>query len=397
MKQGKAIKLKTVGGKKYAYVKDLKINPFNPAVYADTNEERSKIQEIADTYSKRVSKKQCPNSQPILIWKDGLIEAGNTRQAAANRAGIDMVWVEYSEEPYPNPDKPYETFTTITGSNLYRKMTWSIKLNEFNMMNDAYEKEFGTKRPTSIQNEHIKRLETSKATLDKLNTILIEKPSLLKLIDDDVITIKAAYDEATGKTGVKVKTSQNLNYDWDGIYTDFLFKKLMTRVSSYMTRMYGLEVKVGDENYNPLYDFEPARIAGIVSDAIMTIGGALLRADGHDVVTAKGHWSDPDIFHKDIDDRVEIKVATFKGNQTQWQGGQGIREGKYILATYNEDMDRWFVCFTNLMKEDWKKVGPAGHTVSVQTILKNHKKDMRIIYGDLYANKNNVQLNLDKL
>jgi hypothetical protein len=49
------------------------------------------------------------------------------------------------------------------------------------------------------------------------------------------------------------------------------------------------------------------------------------------------------------------------------------------------------------MKEDWKKVGSAGHTVNVQTILKNHKKDMRIIYGALYANKNNVIINLDKL
>jgi len=397
MSKGKTIKLEIISGKRYAYVKDLKINPFNPVVYADTNEERSKIQEIADTFSKRVSKKQCPNQQPILIWKDGLIEAGNTRQSAAKRAGIDKVWVEYSDAPYPDPNKPYETYTTITSTNLYRKMTWSIKLNEYNMMNDAYEKEFGSKRPNSIQNAHIKRLETSRATLDKLNTILIEKPSLLKFIDDDTITIKAAYDEATGKNGVKVKTSQNLTYDWDGIYTDTLFKKLMTRTSSYMSRMYGLEVKIGDEDYNPLYDFEPARIAGIVSDTIMTIGGALLRADGHDVVTAKGHWSDPDIFHKDIDDRVEIKVATFKGTQTQWQGGQGIREGKYILATYNEDMDRWFVCFTNLMKEDWKKIGPAGHTVGLQTILKNHKKDMRIIYGALYENKNNVIINLDKL
>ena len=397
MSKGKTIKLEIIGGKKYANVSDLKINPFNTELYSDTNEERSKIQEIADSFSKRASKKQCPNKQPVLIWPDGLIESGNTRQSSAIRAGVDKLWVDYSEEPYPNVDKPYQTYTTITSTNLYRKMTWSIKLNEFNKMNDAYQKEFGTARPNSIQKEHIKRLETSKATLDKLNTILVEKPSLLKMIDDDAITIQAAYDEATGKNGVKVKTSQNLTYDWDGIYTDTLFKKLMTRTSSYMSRMYGLEVKIGDEDYNPLYDFEPARIAGIVSDTIMTIGGALLRADGHDVVTAKGHWSDPDIFHKDIDDRVEIKVATFKGTQTQWQGGQGIREGKYILATYNEDMDRWFVCFTNLMKEDWKKIGAAGHTVGLQTILKNHKKDMRIIYGALYENKNNVIINLDKL
>jgi hypothetical protein len=397
MSKAKPIKLVTINGRKYAYVKDLKINPFNAVVYADTNEERSKIQEIADTYRKRASKKLCPNQQPVLIWKDGLIEAGNTRLAAAPRADVELLWVEYSDEPYPDPNKPYQTYATITGSNLYRKMTWSIKLNEYNMMNGAYETEFGTKRPTSIQNEHIKRLETSRGTLDKLNTILIEKPSLLKMVDDDTMTVQAAYDEAIGKNGVKVKTSQNLTYNWDGIYTDVLFKKLMARVSSYMSRMYGLEVKVGDDDYNPLYDFEPARIAGIVSDAIMTIGGALLRADGNDVVTAKGHWSDPDIFHKDIDDRVEIKVATFKGNQTQWQGGQGIREGKYILATYNEAMDRWFVCFTNLMKEDWKKVGAAGHTVSVQTILKNHKKDMRIIYGDLFQDKKNIVIQLDKL
>ena len=129
-----------------------------------------------------------------------------------------------------------------------------------------------------------------------------------------------------------------------------------------------------------------------------TIGAELLKSEGHDVRCASGHPTDPDIYHVKEDDKVEIKVTNFKGNSTTWKGGMGIREGQYILMTYDESIERLCLIFTKLDAKDWKSAGIGGHTLPISNVYNNHKDDkgFRILYGDVYENNGKVELQLDK-
>ena len=65
------------------------------------------------------------------------------------------------------------------------------------------------------------------------------------------------------------------------------------------------------------------------------------------------------LFFKDINPQAKIhilgipkmKVTNFNGANTKWKGGMGIREGQYILVTYDELIERYCVIFTPLVEK----------------------------------------------
>ena len=121
----------------------LKPNPLNSKIYSNQQEETKTQKEIAESFRIRVENGLTPNEQPIIVYSDGLIDAGHTRWAAAKLANVSL-WFELSESPYPDfNNKPYSTLQVVVGSNIYRKMTYSVKLNEFEEMNKAYAIEYG--------------------------------------------------------------------------------------------------------------------------------------------------------------------------------------------------------------------------------------------------------------
>jgi len=125
------LQIKKKKGKMMVNPSLLTENPLNSTLYTNKEEENRVRQDIADSYTERISKGKVPNTQPILIWPDGLVDAGNTRRAAGIIANCD-VWVAYTDAEYPNMDEtPYDTLVQIGSTNIYRKMTPSVKLNEF--------------------------------------------------------------------------------------------------------------------------------------------------------------------------------------------------------------------------------------------------------------------------
>ena len=96
-------------------------------------------------------------------------------------------------KPKTDPDKPYSEIQSVTSSNIYRKMTPSVKLQEYTLSEKAYFDEYGINRPTKERDDHIKKLDTCKATLDQLAVIKREKPELLSKIDSqeikDILTV----------------------------------------------------------------------------------------------------------------------------------------------------------------------------------------------------------------
>lgn len=375
----------------------LKPNPLNKEIYTNLEEERETQLRLAEDFKRRIEQGQTPNEQPVVIWPDGLIDAGHTRTEAAKLANT-KIWVVLSDKPYPDfQNEPYTTLQSVISSNIYRKMTHSVKLNEFEQMNKAYVKEFGINRTASQEDEHIKQLGTSRDTIKKLQEIKIHRKDLLSLVDSGEMAVKTAWEEATGKNKAKVVKSNNPNRDWSQIYTMDIFKTVLNRVSNLIHSTLESKVVVNGEDYFPYKDFTKGAIAGMISHLTETIGAQVLKSEGYNVRPASGHPTDPDIYHVDIDDKVEIKVTNFNSSATSWKGGMGIREGQYILIAYDETISRWFVIFTYLTEKDWKSAGIGGHTLPIKNILDNHKDDMVIVYGDLFENNGKVVAQLDSL
>tara|TARA_R100000005_G_C4966163_1_gene180900 strand:+ start:50 stop:1234 length:1185 start_codon:yes stop_codon:yes gene_type:complete len=392
----KKVKHKMVNGKMMVNPLNLKINPLNTRIYNNKEEEEKTQTDIANDYMLRISEDKVPNIQPVLIWPDGLVDAGNTRTVAGLIAGCD-IWCEYTDAEYPDLDnKPYSALKQIQSSNIYRKITHSVRMNIFEATNKAYIEEYGMSRPTKEEDEHLKELGTSRPTMKKLIEIKKHKPELLKKVDAGQMAVKVAWEEATGRNKVKVITSNNPDRDWSEIYEDSFFTGMMNRVFNTIKQMMNISVNINGDDYNPLGDFTKGTIAGNISHLMETIGAELLRSEGHDVRCASGHPTDPDIYHNDIDDKVEIKVTNYKGGGTTWKGGMGIREGQYILMTYDESMSRLCLIFTKLDAKDWKSAGIGGHTLPISNVYKNHKDDWRIIYGDVYESNGKIFMDLKK-
>ena len=388
---------KRKGSKMFVNPKHLKPNPLNKKIYSNQEEERSTQEEIAESYKTRVENGLTPNEQPIIVYPDGLIDAGHTRWAASKLANVDL-WFELSESPYPDfENKPYSTLQIVVGSNIYRKMTPSVKLNEFEEMNKAYAIEKGYARSSKEEDVHLKKLGIGRDTIKKLQEIKREQPTLLTLVDNGEYSIKAAWEEATGRNKVKVVKSNNPNRDWSEIYTNDVFKTIMNRVSNCISQMRDISYKLNGESVNPFNDFVKASVTANISWMMESIGAEVLRGEGHDVKCATGHPTDPDINHLDIDDKVEIKVTNYDGPNTKWKGGQGIREGQYILVAYDEQIERWLVIFTKLTEKDWKSAGQAGHILPIKNVYDNHKKDYEVVYGEVYASNGKLVVQLEKL
>tara|TARA_B100001939_G_scaffold24409_1_gene19817 strand:+ start:46119 stop:47306 length:1188 start_codon:yes stop_codon:yes gene_type:complete len=388
---------KKVKGKMMVNPSQLKPNPKNAHLYNNKEKELKKQKEIAETYKERISQKKVPNIQPVLIHKDGLIDSGHTRYESAKIAGCDL-WCEYTDADYPTDDKPFSTLVDLAVSNVRREVSHSDRLNEFIEFNNAYVSEFGIARPTKDENIHLKQMGTSRDTMKKLIEIKNNKPELLKKVDAGEMAVKFAWEDATGRNKVKVVKSNNPDRDWSEIYEDSFFTNMVNRVFNTIKQMMALTVKINSVDYNPVMDFTKGTIASNISHLMETIGAELLKSEGHDVRCASGHPTDPDIYHNDIDDKVEIKVTNFKGNSTTWKGGMGIREGQYILMTYDENIERLCLIFTKLDANDWKSAGIGGHTLPISNVWDNHKDDdgFRIIYGDVFKNAGKVELQLAK-
>tara|TARA_Y100000034_G_C6898225_1_gene414616 strand:+ start:1955 stop:3163 length:1209 start_codon:yes stop_codon:yes gene_type:complete len=375
---------------------DIKINPFNLKLFANEKAENSKVLELAESFKKRKLQGKIPNKQPVIIWPDGLAEGGNTRTKAAKIANCD-VNVVFSDDDYPEDDKPFSHMQTIKESNIHREDTFINKLNDFNLARESYNKEFGFPMDMKTENQYIKDLGTTRETMDKLIEIQNKDSSYLEKVDGEGWNVTKAWNHALGNHLPTVVKSKNPNFDWKPIYTDGLFYGVFHRVESYIQRRATDSVNIDGDDYYPFLDFEPSRQSADISDSIMTITAESLRSKGHEIKHATGHWSDPDIYHITEDDKTEVKVAQYKGAQTQWSGNFGIREGWYILSTYSEDFTRWLHIFTPLTKDDWKLQGNIGTYLPIKNVLENHKNDMRILVGDLFFNKGKVIATLDKL
>ena len=388
----KPIEVKMINGKPHVRVKDLKNNPTNEKIY-----DQSAVDEIADDFLRRQANGLVINVQPVTYWSDGTIDLGHSRTGAAIKAGIEWIWAIPSDGPYPSEEAPYDEVCHTASGNIVRQFVPSVKLFELQALKDSYKKQFNFDMPTNELNKHLKRLKTTKQTIDKLTEIHAKKPELLKMIDDGEMSIKTAWLDATGQLKAKVKLRKN-GMDLAKLFEDkSVQSKICAKANKYVQDIRDLDIPFDEFTINPFSQdecgkWESTALTTITSHTYMSCVAGALKEMGFDVKTANGNPDDPDIRFKGYGDEndIEVKVVQFRGHgsQTKWKGGGGYATGKFVLVCHDLEFKRIFVAFSSIIAEDWGSPDAHGKkTISLNTWYNNHKddKDLQIWMGNVHS------------
>jgi hypothetical protein len=388
----------TEGGVNWVDTENLKENPINKKVYSSESAEDSKVREIAISMKEESERGFDedgniipPNIESIKIYKDGLISAGHTRYRASKRMGATRLKAEYTTDSYPNEQTPYTDLKNLTKSNIYRELVASVKLKNYQLKLEAFEKEFQRPMTTKEKDELLKSLKIARKTMKMLIEINDLQPALLKDIDKNATSIEYAYNVATGND-VKVTPKKLNGIDLFKLFTPEMKTRTMSYAITGLKQYRSMTVKTLDGDYSPIEDelgWEPSRFTGVVSDTFMWAMGRVLTEEGKEIVTASGKPMDPDVYLVNEDEKIEVKVTQFKGNgaNTTWKGGKGIREGEYLLVAHDSDFDRLCIIFTTLNEDDWKKQGNVGTTLTLKKWWENHEPvgDYDFWKGEVYT------------
>jgi len=407
-------------------IKHLRTNLVSGRIYGNQSAENSSVDTIKDEFLEAIEKGEPANLTPISVWKDGLVEAGNTRYkaAVATNGKVTRLRAITSRANYPDPTKSYTNAKVVTSSNNTRVYTASVKLEEYLEMTWAFRDQFGVDMDVPTRDALIKKLRTSKKTLDNLATIKRLAPELLELVDsedpDTSISISTALARAKGmdKRGKVIPSRFNAEKIFNIVNP--VGKEILEKSHDYISGIRTTGVELSSGIIYPFPEFETSGISGFISHSIQEITGGVLREQGQKVMTATGHWSDPDIRlvkddnftgkwdsdegEKNTLAHIEVKVTQWDGAKTCWKGGKDIREGEYILMTYNKDFTESFWMLTTLMENDWESGGGGIFNKTIMKIgnwWKNHKgnDDYTFWKGRVQDSglQSGVQLNLDAI
>jgi hypothetical protein len=174
-------------------------NEVNKELYASETAENAKVEELAISMRKEMDAGFSPNKVAIQIHPDGTIDSGHTRKKAAKIIGALTMKAEYTTNPYPKKETPYTNVRSVKSTNIYRSITPSVKLDNYEVEMNAYYKEYSDDMPNNIHKMLLKELQTNKKTLDQLSLIKQVRPDLLPDIDKNSTSIEYAHNIATGK------------------------------------------------------------------------------------------------------------------------------------------------------------------------------------------------------
>ena len=384
-------------------IEDMKDNPLNVKLYADVSADDAKVLEFAEIGREEIENGNPANMVSVHVHKDGLIASGHTRKKMGIMLGVTRLKAEYTTEPYPSDEKPYDAVQNLLKTNTYRVLTPSVKLNIFETTEENYEVQHKSEMPPKVRNALLKNLQMKKQTMDKLIVIKKVRPELLKDIDKNATSIEYAYNVATGND-LKVIKKKEGGIDLYKLFTPAMKTRIIAYATTALKNYRSMTIKTKDGDYSPIEDelgWESTRFTGIVSDTFMWATARVLTEEGKEVSSAEGHPTDPDVYLINEDEKIEIKVTQFKGqgSSTTWKGGKGIREGEFLLIAHDADFTRLFVTFTSLTEDDWNKQGNVGTLLKLNKWWENKKDtdDYEFWKGEVYAASNIVQMQLDSI
>ena len=390
-------------GIRWVDIEDMRDNPLNTELYADVSAEDAKVVEFAEIGNEEVAKGNPANLVSVHVHKDGLIASGHTRKKMGKMIGVTRLKAEYTTEPYPVEDSPYDNVTNLMKTNTYRELTPSVKLTIFEKTSDSYEKQYKVEMPPKVRNALLKKLKIKKATMDKLSFIKKVRPELLKDIDKAATSIEYAYNDASGND-LKVVKKKEGGINLYNLFTPEMKTRIVAYATTYLKRCRSMTVKTKDGDYSPIEDelgWEPTRFTGIVSDTFMWAVARVLTEEGKEVSSANGHPTDPDIYLINEEEKIEIKVTQFngQGSSTSWKGGKGVREGEYLLIAHDAEFTRLFITFTTLYENDWNKQGNVGTILKLNKWWENKKDTDEFDFwkGEVYDVSGITQMQLESI
>ena len=370
-------------GSNWVNIVDLKPNPLNTLLYADETAEESKQLELAASMRHEMDRGFPPNKVAISIHPDGTISSGHTRWKSGKQIGATRLKAEYTTDDFPNGNKPtYNYLTNIMDTNIYREMSYSVKLNCYLVNLEFYEETNGKKMPGKEKDKLLKQLTISADTIKRLSEIKAFRPDLLKDIDKGATSIEYAWNVAMGKT-LKVIPAKKNGMNLYKLYTPEMQTRVISYAVKYLKDLRSLTVDTKDGKFSPIEDdlgWEPGRFTGAASDTFMWAMGCVLREEGYAVSTANGASMDADVYLINEDEKIEVKCTEYKGHgaKSSWKGGNGIREGEFLLVAHADNFTRLFITFTTLTKDDWDKKGNVGTELTLKKWWKNHKDDPKV-------------------
>ena len=390
-------------GTSWVDIENLKPNPANKLLYGNETAETAKQEELAISMREEMDAGHPPNKVAVQIHPDGTIDSGHTRWTAAKMIGATSLKAEYTTNPYPSDDTPYRNIKSLRATNIYRTMTPSVKLDNYDATMHAYEIEFGYPMSVKERNALLKELGILKSTIDKLSTIKKLRPDLMKDIDHHGTSIEYAWNVATGND-LKVVPKKEGGINLYKLFTPEMKTRIIAYATTALRQYRSMTIKTKGGDFSPIEDdlgWESTRFTGIVSDTFMWAMARVLTEEGKEVSSANGHPTDPDVYLINEDEKIEIKVTQFKGQGagTTWKGGRGIREGEYLLIAHDADFTRLFVTFTTLDKNDWGKQGNVGTTLSLKNWWANKQDtdDFDFWKGEVYEASGMVQMQLESI
>ncbi len=386
------LQVKEINGKPHVRVKDLKPNRKNEEIY-----NQSAVVEMSASFEERKKKGLVPNLQPVTYWSCGMIDIGHTRVLAGIQSAIEWVWAIPSDSPRPDGSAPYDEVKHTLDGNIVRKKNWTVKLGEWQAAKDAYRKQYGIDMPSSVENPLIESIGTSKKTLAKVAEIKVNKPELMKVIDNGG-GVDHNYKLATGQLDSTVRTAKKNGLDLSTLFKDTRTRsKVITKAIKYAKDMRDMKMEFDDFNVSPFeHDdcgrWESGAFTTFLSHTFMSSIAGVLKEMGYNVKTASGHKDDPDVYLIDEDEKIEVKCTQFNGHgaATKWSGGKNIREGKYLLVAHDLDFETVFVAFSDLDRLDWGNPDAnSKKSMKLSTWFENHKDDAEIWKGNAQIVKTN--------
>jgi len=386
------LQVKEINGKPHVRVKDLKPNRKNEEIY-----NQSAVVEMSASFEERKKKGLVPNLQPVTYWSCGMIDIGHTRVLAGIQSAIEWVWAIPSDSPRPDGSAPYDEVKHTLDGNIVRKKNWTVKLGEWQAAKDAYRKQYGIDMPSSVENPLIESIGTSKKTLAKVAEIKVNKPELMKVIDNGG-GVDHNYKLATGQLDSTVRAAKKNGLDLSTLFKDTRTRsKVITKAIKYAKDMRDMNMEFDDFSVSPFeHDdcgrWESGAFTTFLSHTFMSSIAGVLKEMGYNVKTASGHKDDPDVYLIDEDEKIEVKCTQFNGHgaATKWSGGKNIREGKYLLVAHDLDFETVFVAFSDLDRLDWGNPDiNSKQTMKLSTWFENHKDDAEIWKGNAQIVKTN--------
>jgi hypothetical protein len=386
------LQVKEINGKPHVRVKDLKPNRKNEEIY-----NQSAVVEMSASFEERKKKGLVPNLQPVTYWSCGMIDIGHTRVLAGIQSAIEWVWAIPSDSPRPDGSAPYDEVKHTLDGNIVRKKNWTVKLGEWQAAKDAYRKQYGIDMPSSVENPLIESIGTSKKTLAKVAEIKVNKPELMKVIDNGG-GVDHNYKLATGQLDSTVRAAKKNGLDLSTLFKDTRTRsKVITKAIKYAKDMRDMKMEFDDFNVSPFeHDdcgrWESGAFTTFLSHTFMSSIAGVLKEMGYNVKTASGHKDDPDVYLIDEDEKIEVKCTQFNGHgaATKWSGGKNIREGKYLLVAHDLDFETVFVAFSDLDRLDWGNPDAnSKKSMKLSTWFENHKDDAEIWKGNAQIVKTN--------